>query len=160
MIAPDDDGCGYFAVAHQFVHGYTELCALAVSEPADARGQALEMDPFLREFDPAAQAAVFGEEIEDQFVGAVNVFGIAGERDPAKRPLAYAEERADVLGHETGDSEGVFYAGKFGLGSQVVAVVECDRTAPLQLEHRVDVLAHGFHRTTCVLFGVALAQAQ
>src|SRR5271170_5325124 len=160
MIASNDDGRRYFAIADQFVHGDAELSSLAVSEPADARWQTLKMDALLRELDPAAEVGVFWEQIEDQFVCAVNVFGVARERHPAEWSFAFAKEGANVLGNEAGNDKSVFYAGEFGLRSQIVAVVEGDRTAPLQLEHRFDVPTHGFHRTPCVLFGVALAQAQ
>ena len=35
------------------------------------------------------------------------VVGVAGEHGPAERPLALAEERPDVGGHEAGEVEGV-----------------------------------------------------
>ena len=44
MIAPDHDGRFNFSAAHVVVHGEAELGALAVAQPADARGQALELD--------------------------------------------------------------------------------------------------------------------
>ena len=50
-------------------------------------------------------AAFLGVEVEREVVGAAYVFGRAGERHPAERPLALAEERTDVLGHEAGNLE-------------------------------------------------------
>jgi hypothetical protein len=65
----------------------------------------------LRHRDPALQVRVVREEREHQFVGARDVGGIPGERRPAERPLAFAEERADVLGDEARDRERVLEAG-------------------------------------------------
>ena len=81
--------------------------ALAVAEPADARRQPLERDALAREVDPADQRLVVPEHLERGVVGDADVFGIARERDPAERSLAFAEQRPDVLGHEAGNLERV-----------------------------------------------------
>ena len=56
-------------------------------------------------------ACVVGEHLERELVGRGDVGRIARERRPAERPLALAEERPDVLGHEAGNLEGVGDAG-------------------------------------------------
>ena len=86
------------------------LRPLAVAQPADARRQPLELDLLLRQAHPARQMLVLGEEFQDRCVGGVDVLGIAGERHPAERSLALAEERADVGRHEAGIAEGVLAA--------------------------------------------------
>ncbi len=45
MVASDRNGRGDFSFAHQVVHRLAHPCPLAVAEPADARGQALECEP-------------------------------------------------------------------------------------------------------------------
>ena len=134
------------------------MARFAVAEPADARGKSLEVDSLLGQFDPAAEARVFGEEFEDQLIGPVDVLRIAGERDPAEWAFALAEERTDVFRYEAGDVKGVFDASQLCLRAQVVAVVEGDGAEALQFQHGLDVLAHGSHRAARVLFRVALAE--
>ena len=57
-------------------------------------------------------------------VGLEDVLRLAGQRHPAERALALAEERADVGGHEAGVVEGVSTPAFLCLGAHVVAVVE------------------------------------
>src|SRR3989442_1271064 len=64
MVTPDDHGCADLAPLHQLVQRAAELCPLPLAQPADARGQALERHPLLREPDPAMQVLVLGEELE------------------------------------------------------------------------------------------------
>ena len=107
MVAADHDRRLQFPVPHQAVDRQAELRALAVAEPADARRQSLKLDALARHRNPARQRLVVREHLEREAVGAIDVFGIARQRDPAERPAALAEERADVLGHEAGNIEGV-----------------------------------------------------
>ena len=118
------------------------LRPLAVAEPADPGRQALERDARLGHRDPAAQAGVVGEELEDGAVGPQDVGRIAGQRDPAERAAALAELRPDERRHEARVVERVRDAGLLGLGAQVVAVVEDDRAGALEVEHRPDVGGH------------------
>ena len=67
---------------------------------------------------------VLGEELEDGLVGGADVGRIAGERHPAERALALAEQRPDVGRHEAGEVEGVLDAALRRLAAEVVAVVE------------------------------------
>ncbi len=53
------------------------LVALAVPEPADAGGQALERDALLRGADPLVQPLVVGEQVEHGPVGGVDVLRVA-----------------------------------------------------------------------------------
>ena len=72
-------------------------------------------------------------------VGPVDVLGIARERDPAERPLALAEERADVRRHEAGEGEGVVDALVLRDLADVVAVVDGGHARALEREHRAHV---------------------
>src|SRR3954465_2603276 len=105
MIATDGDRRRQVTARHEVVERQTEGRAVALPQPADARRQALEVDALAREGDPAPQVLVVRKEIEHQLVGPRDVGGIAGESDPAERSLPLTEQRADVLGDETGGLE-------------------------------------------------------
>ncbi len=143
---------------HHVVHGEAEFGALAVAEPADARGESLELDALAGEVDPAAEDAVLREHLEHEIVGGVNVGRIAGERRPAEGAAAFAEERTDVGGHEAGEIECVFHAVIEGELADVVAVIEGDGAHLLELEHAFDVAGHGVERLLEVGLRVGLAQ--
>ena len=111
MVAANHDGGDQFAGAHQPVDRQSELGALAVAQPADARRQSLKLNALACQREPSRQRLVVREHLGGQPVGAVDVRGIAGERHPAERSAAFAEQRADVFGHEAGDIEGALHAG-------------------------------------------------
>src|ERR1044071_4183770 len=131
MIAPDDDGRGQLAPLHEVVQRDAEAGTLALSEPADARGQSLKLDALARERDPLAQLSVLRKELQHQLVGPVEVLRVAGQRDPPEGTLAFAEQRPDVLRNETGNPERVLHSGVARDRADVVAVVESDGAAPL-----------------------------
>ena len=99
VVAADDDRRGDLAArARASLNASAGLRALAVAEPADARGQALELRRARRAMRiQRASARSSREELEHDPVGDGDVLRIAGERDPAERALALAEERPDVL---------------------------------------------------------------
>ena len=66
---------------------------------------------------------------------------IAGERDPAERTDALAEQRPQERLGEDRNFEGALDARADRLAADQVAVVEHDRPALLELEHRFDVHA-------------------
>src|SRR5882672_813301 len=74
---------------------------LAVAEPADPRGKALEGDVLLRETDPAGESGIVRKELEHARVRLEDILRIAREGRPAEWPLARREERPDVGGHES-----------------------------------------------------------
>ena len=87
-----------------------------------------------------------GQELADLLVGPADVLGVAGERDPAERTLALAEERADIGLDEARIVEGVGYADVMRHLAQIVAVVEHDRAALLEFEHGPNLAAQGLLR--------------
>ncbi len=91
MVTPNRDWRFQIAAAHEFIDGFTHLGALAVTQPADARRQSLELHPIARKPQPAIQSFVLGKKFERQIISLANVFGFARERDPAKRPFTFAE---------------------------------------------------------------------
>lgn len=124
MVAADGQRGAQGAVGDHLVEALTGLVALAVAEPADAGGQALEVDPLTGQLDPAGQRLILGEEVEDRLVGGGDVPGVAGQRGPAERALALGEQRPDIGGDEAGEGEGPLVSGELGLAADRVAVVE------------------------------------
>ena len=147
-------------VAHELVEREARLRALPVSEPADPRGQPLKRDALARERDPAPERGVLREQAQDLPVRLRDVAGVARERRPPERPLALAEQGADVERDEADDVERVRDAGLHGAGPQVVAVVERHGAARLQREHRLHVGAHRGDRAAAVRLGVFRPQAE
>src|ERR1700716_79351 len=105
MVAADDDGRLDLALPHQLVETKTSTRTRAVSEPADARGQALVVHLLAGGLHPADQRLVLAKLVDDRAVGGRDVRGITRQRHPAERTLALAKERADVGGHEAGKLE-------------------------------------------------------
>src|SRR5689334_13143387 len=124
MIAPDRDRRFQIAALDEIVDRFAHFGAFAVAEPADARGQALEVHAIAREPQPAIQRAIVGKHLEREIVGLANVLRIAGERDPAKGSLAFTKQWANVLRHKAGNVERVLATGVERLLADVVAVVE------------------------------------
>ena len=88
-----------------------------------------------------------------------DVLRVAGQRHPAERPLALAEQRADVRRHEAGEVEArPSRRASCAHGADVVAVVEDVRAGRLEREHRLDVLGHRLAARAARTPRVALAQ--
>src|SRR5581483_10609938 len=98
MIAADDDRCLDLAPPNEFVYGDAEFRALAVTKPADARGQSLKLNTFARQLHPTRERFVLGKNFEREFVRACDVVRFAAQRDPAKRTFSFAKEWPDVFG--------------------------------------------------------------
>ena len=112
---------------------------VAEAQPADARRQSLERDALAGHVEPAVQVRVVGEELAHLPVGPADVLRVARERDPAERPLPFAEQRADVRGHESGERERVRHAFVLRHLADVVAVVERRHALAVERQHRLDV---------------------
>ena len=77
VVTANGDGRRDFALTHQLVDRQSHLRALTVTEPADTRRQALKREAAACEFQPAGENLIFRKELERQFIGSVDVFGIA-----------------------------------------------------------------------------------
>ena len=104
-------------------------------------GRPLKMNSLPRHVEPAMQMGVVGQQFLHLGVGAKMSSGSPEKRDPAKRPDAFAKQRADIGRHEAGEGKGVGHALVLGYLADVVAVVEDGRAAGLHFEHRCDM--HG-----------------
>src|SRR5438552_2249065 len=160
MIAADDDGRFDLATLNQIIHGDAKLSAIAIAQPANARRQTLEMDSLLCQFQPARKSLVLWKKFERKLISPRDVGWIAAQRDPSKRTFSFAEERAAILQHEPSNIEYLFDAGLFRLRANVVPIIESNRAALLQREHRIDVHRHRSHRALNVLVRIFRAQLQ
>ena len=158
MVAADDDRRAQLAACDHRVEARAEAGALAVAQPADPRGQALEGDPLASVLDPARERRVVGELVQHGSVGRGDVGGIARQRDPAKRALALAEQRTHVRGHEARVGERPLEAAEQRLGAQRVAVVEDLGAGVEEPDHRGAVRGDRGARAADVLGRVGVAQ--
>src|ERR1019366_471080 len=78
----------------------------------------------------------------DLRVGLIDIFGIAGQGGPAERAYPAAEQRADVLRHETREIEGMTDAGVERDLPDIVAIVENRQTHGLEAQQIFDVFRH------------------
>ena len=124
VIAADHDRRLELALRDHLVEREARLVALAQAEPADARGQPLELDAAARHLEPLREMLVLREERLHLRIRLEDVLGIAGERDPAERSLAFAEERADIRRNESGIRERIGHTFVLRDLADVVAVVE------------------------------------
>src|SRR5438128_10272707 len=141
MVAADDDRRFHLAAAHELIKAMTGAGAFAITQPADARRQALKMDALTCRFDPAHQRRVVAKLLHDRAVRGRDVGGIAGQRDPPKRSLAFAEQRPDVGGYKSGKVERSGAAAQPSLRTETVAVVEHLGATIEKGDHCVDVHA-------------------
>ena len=143
VVAADYDGRAQLTRAHHFVEGQAELGAQTQADPADTRRQALEADALAGHVQPAVQVGVIRDQFLDLGVGLVDVLGVAGQRRPAERADAAAEQWADVSRDETGEVEGIAHALFLGHLADVVAVVEGRHAHLLEVEHGLYMHGHG-----------------
>src|SRR5215204_109156 len=158
MVPPYDYGGRDGAVGHQLVEAEACPVALACPEPADACGEALELDLLAGLRDPTHQTLVVRKEFQDRIVRRRYIRLLARERGPPERPLALAEERPDVRWHEPGVAVSTFEAAELSLPAQGVAVVEDLGTPILETHHRGAVVGHRGAGFRDVALRVALAQ--
>src|SRR5580658_3488546 len=133
MIAADHDGRFELACADHFVEGEAGTIALAQSQPANARGQSLKRDPLPSHIEPAVNFAILREQLLDLRVGFVDVLRIARKRDPPEGSFAFAKERTDAGGHESGKIESVLDAVFERHLPDVVAVIKRRHTHALKV---------------------------
>src|SRR5437763_15905458 len=101
MIPPDDDWRRQFAATHEIVQCDAEARALALAQPADARGQSLKCHALLRQRDPASEMVVVWKQFQHELVGTPQISGVSRRGHPAARPIPLAEPRSDVFRPET-----------------------------------------------------------
>ncbi len=132
--------------AHQAVHGQAEFGALAVAQPADARGQSLKLDALARQRNPAGQRFIVREHLERP-AGRCGRCRRGSPESATQRngPRPSQNSGRMYSGTKPGMSKASLDAGLLGLRADVVAVVEGHRARLLQRQHGFDVRAHGGH---------------
>jgi hypothetical protein len=63
VIAPDDDGSFDLPIPHELVDREPGARTVAEPEPADSRGQALEVDSLRGKLEPPLEELVVGEQL-------------------------------------------------------------------------------------------------
>src|ERR1700678_2298550 len=126
MVAANYDWSLQFAFCDEVVQCDAEAIAFAVAEPADASRQPLKADAFLCELNPARKNFVVRKHVQHELVRLMNVGRLSGKRRPPERAAAFAEQRTNICGHETGKVVGVFHALLKRESADIVAVVESD----------------------------------
>ena len=157
MIAADDHGRLEFARRHHLVECEPKPVAIAEPAPADARGQALEVNFLARHVEPVVQMRVVGQQFLHLGIGLVDVLGIARQRRPAERTDAAAEERADVSGNEAGEIESIIDALVLRDLADIIAIIGRRHARGLKIEHRADVHSHRRLGRLCDRLRVAFA---
>src|SRR3546814_9860106 len=109
-----------------------------------------------RSVEPVVQVLVVGDQFLDLGVGLVDVLGVAGQRDPAERADAAAEQRAHAGRDEAGKVEGVLAAFVECHLADGVAVVEGGGAMRLDREHSLDALPLGLLGGLADCFGTLL----
>ncbi len=157
MVAADHDRRLQFAACHHLVEGEAQPMPVAEADPADPRRQALERNTLPRHVQPVVQVGVIRQQLLHLGIGAIDVFGIAGQRGPAERADAAAEQRTDVGGHEAREVERILDAFFQRHLADVVAVVDHGNAHAMEVEHGADVLGHRGARSGGDALGVGLA---
>ncbi len=160
MVAADDDRRANDLRSHQFIDRQAEFRAISLPQPTNARGQSLEGNLRRSFFHPAVQSHVIRKQSQHFAVNRKNIFRVSGKRRPAKRPLAFAEQRANVRGHKSRIRKRLGKSRFQRLSAQVIAIVEDHSPTPLELNHGFRVLDHGLLATPHILLRIALAQLQ
>ena len=142
VIAADHHRRAQLAGGDHLVEPQPGQVPLPGTEPADPGRKPLEGNAFGGKAHPALQVVVVREQFPHGPVGGVDVPGVTGQRDPAERALALAEQRPDVGGHETGEIEGTLVAAELRLAADRVAVVEDLGAGVGEPHHRLDVRGH------------------
>src|SRR5260370_36291154 len=145
MITSNDNRRFDFAAFDEFVDCDAELCTLSITEPADARGQPLELNSLFREFHPARESLIFRKQVECEPIGARDVVGVAAQCNPAERAASFTKERPNVFWNETGNIKCVLDTGFLRLSANVVSIIKSHGAFSLQREHRLDMNAHRTH---------------
>src|ERR1022692_1787684 len=117
MVAAEHDRRADLAAGDHVVEPQAGLVPLAVAEPADPGGQALEAHLPPGQLDPPGQRRVLREKVEDGPVGGRDIGWVAGQRGPPERALALAEQRPDVGRDESRERKRPLVPGYLGLAA-------------------------------------------
>ena len=89
--------------------------------------------------------SILGKSFQDGFIQSQDIFGVAGQGYPSRRPLALTKQRPDVSEQEAGVEKvslSISYSqpANLCLLPQIVAVVKADGAPPLHFQDCFDML--------------------
>ena len=159
MVAANHQGRVYLALVDQPVEFEPRFGALAILQPADSRGHALELYFVLGFVDPAVQRFLFRKQFKQGIVGSLDICRVATERRPTERSGAFTKQGADVCRHEPGVVKSLWHVPVIShLAAQVVAVIKAHGAFLLQVEDGLNMDDHGIEHLVVVFFWIGLAQ--
>src|SRR5437773_10708951 len=144
MVSTYDDGRAKLTLANHVIEAAAQFGALAISQPADAGRQTLELHFLSSQANPPSQVLVVGKSVNNRLVRSIDVFGITGQSGPAEWPASLTEERSNVLRHESGNSKRIGDPSLDRLGANIVAVLKRHGPAILKLQERADMKGDRF----------------
>src|SRR5439155_4327531 len=151
-------GTFYFSCSDHFVDACSELCPLAISQPADPGGQSLELDVLLSLLNPSPKVHVVWKSVKDELVYLPDVFLVPNERRPPERTPTFTEHWSDVLLNESREFECFLQTGVIGLLSNVVAIFEDNSSLATHIDHSFDMGHDAFASLVEILGRVGLSQ--
>ncbi|OPZ72962.1 MAG: hypothetical protein BWY83_00375 [bacterium ADurb.Bin478] len=160
MIPADHQRRFNLAGGHQIVKELAHTAPLAISQPADARGQSLKRHLLLRSADPPVQRQIFRVGLEQGRVGRQNILRIPAERNPTERSLAQTEQRPNEFRHKAGYVERPRHPIGQRFAAKVVAVIEHDGAAGLELQHSLNMANDGLPRHVFISLRISIPQTQ
>src|SRR6266403_1391500 len=158
MIASDGDWRLEIPTLDHVVDSFTHLSTLAITKPANPRGQSLKLNAITCEPQPTVQRSIVWKKFECQVVGLPNIIRISRECYPEKRSLAFTEERTNVFRYKSRNLKCVETTGIECLLTYVVAIVEGDGTAAFQREHRFDMPGHRLFRLLNIRLRIGMSE--
>src|SRR5207245_7412971 len=145
-------------LSDHFVDACSELCSLAIAQPADPGGQSLELDVLLSLLYPSPKVHVVWKSIKDELVYLPDVFWVPDERRPPERTPTFTEHWSDVLLNESREFECFLQTGVKGLLSNVVAILEYNSSLATHIDHGFDIDHNHFASPVEVLGRVGFSQ--
>jgi hypothetical protein len=123
------------ALSDQFIELKSSFIAFAITQPADACGQTLELDLLSGHSYPAMQRLILREELKNSLIGAIDIFWVARECHPTEGAFAATEEGTNKSRYKAGKVHGMSLASRQGLSPQIVAIIEDNGSSLLHLQH-------------------------
>ncbi len=78
---------------------------------------------------------ILREGFHQRTVRGINIFRVSGKGYPAEGPFTFTKERPDVGRCKTGEFESVGFPAFAGKFAEIVAIIERNGAALLQLQH-------------------------
>ena len=104
------------------------------------------------------QPFVLGKEIENGFIGAVNIFWVPRKCDPTEWSLTFAEKWANIGRDKTWEGEGSAVSALTRFIADRVSVIKYFGALIHEAHHCFDMLRHRFTGTQSEIFWVVFSE--